>query len=294
MPAFRPSVRRAAVPLGTVLALATLPIGGAAAQLPRPTVARDTGAVPELVTDRPDYTESPLAVPFRSVQVEAGSTIDRTGGTVSSAVGEVLLRIGVVRRAELRIGLNSYTTTLHARPGDGTIGGLEDATVGAKVQLVDGPSRPSFAPTVAVLVGTSVPTGSAPLRHTMLEPEAKLALGWTLPGGWELSSNVNVASSACEGDGCTVAATASAPARLHRRTTETAASLSAGHDLGERVGAYAELFGGRPTVGAGWQYANTGVTLGVTPVLQLDLRGGVGIGSSRGDYFLGAGLSRRF
>jgi outer membrane putative beta-barrel porin/alpha-amylase len=41
-------------------------------------------------------------------------------------------------------------------------------------------------------------------------------------------------------------------------------------------------------------YANSGFTLGFTPNVQFDLRGGVGLNGSAPDYFVGAGLVRRW
>lgn len=103
------------------VAAGALLIGGAAAaQEPAP-----------LVTDRPDFTESTETVPAGRVQFEGGYTPLRSGGVDEHAIGEVLLRLGVSGRTELRLGLNSF---LVARvPGEPTSTGLEGASLGANM-----------------------------------------------------------------------------------------------------------------------------------------------------------------
>jgi len=68
-----------------------------------------------LITDRPDFTESTDAVPRGHLQLEAGYTftydrekLDRTRDHTSP---EILLRIGLVDRLELRLGWAGYSWT---------------------------------------------------------------------------------------------------------------------------------------------------------------------------------------
>ena len=58
----------------------------------------------ELVTDRPDETESATVVPRGLVQVETGYLFTRDSGMDSYAVPGTLARIGLGGRTELRIG----------------------------------------------------------------------------------------------------------------------------------------------------------------------------------------------
>lgn len=231
-----------------------------------------------LVTDRPNFTESPSVVGTRRLQLEAGHTFARSGGVTSSALGEVLLRLGVASRAELRVALNSYVRTGPV-PGVAERGpaGWEDASIGAKLALV--PEARGGVPALALLVGTSVPTGSAGLRREAPEPAAKLALAWDLGERWAVSSNLKYALRAAPGGA---------------RVGEPSASLSLGRALTPRLGSYLEAFAFRPRGAEGTEYVNGGVTALLSTDLQLDARVGSGIGRNGRDYFVGLGLARRW
>ena len=85
---------------------------------------------PDLVTDRPDQTESATVVLRGVVQVETGSLFARDDSVDVFEVPGTLFRIGLGARTELRVG--------HA----GVIGskgrhGAGDSAVGAKVNLIE-------------------------------------------------------------------------------------------------------------------------------------------------------------
>ena len=64
---------------------------------------------PELITDRPDQTESSSVVPLKSLQIETGFVLenDETDNTrqKSFAYNTTLLRYGLFDNMELRLGL---------------------------------------------------------------------------------------------------------------------------------------------------------------------------------------------
>lgn len=62
-----------------------------------------------LISDRPDFTESTSTVHPGEVQAEGRYTFSQVSDERSSAAGELLVRIGVTRRAELRLEPGSYT-----------------------------------------------------------------------------------------------------------------------------------------------------------------------------------------
>ena len=84
---------------------------------------------PELVTDRPDRTESATVVPRGLLQVETGYLFARDGGVDGHAAPGTLLRIGFGGRTEIRLG--------HAGllGGEGRRG-AGDSELGAKVNLI--------------------------------------------------------------------------------------------------------------------------------------------------------------
>ena len=227
-----------------------------------------------IVTDRPDFTESPVSVPRGAVQVEMGNTYERTDDVRTNTLGEALVRVGVPHGVELRFGLPSYVRAA----GPAALDGASDSNLGAKVELVSGARAAGLVPTTALIVGAGLPTGARAFRAGGVSPEAKLLVGWSLGESWALSSNLNVASVA-EGDA---------------RTGELAGSLSLGRSLSDRAGAYLEWFGARPDGARGSHYANGGVTWLLTAGQQLDVRAGTGLGGNRRDFFMGLGLSQRW
>lgn len=228
-----------------------------------------------LVTDRPDFTESTATVAPGRFQVEAGYTFTRSGELEAHTLGELLVRIGAQSWAELRLGLNSFTWV--DAPGL-DVSGLEDIEVGAKIGLLrPGPSASRSTPEIALLAGTTLPTGDDRLGQDELQPGGTLALAWSLSERLALGSNLGGAYLSEEGD----------------RFWELSGSAALGYGLTERLGAYLEVFGFVPEARANSSFFNGGFTFLVTPGVQADTRGGLRLDESGPDYFLGAGLSWR-
>lgn len=230
-----------------------------------------------LVTDRPDFTESALTVPKGSVQVEMGGTYSREDGVQSLSSGETLIRSGLTPRVELRLTAASYAVE---RSDVARAQGLEDTGIGFKFFIHDGGERRSIVPTVALIAGTSLPTGAAPFRSRRALPEAKLLGAWTVSDRIGFASNLNWARA--ESDGT-----------AH---DEYSGSGSFAFALTERVGAYAEYFafGERTASWSRREYVNGGLTFLVHPTLQLDARAGFRVDAPADGTFVGLGVSRRF
>lgn len=251
-----PAARAAAA-----LALAVVPAGASAqgADDPRP-----------LVGDRPDFTESAVAVAPGRVQVEAGYTFTRSGGTRVHDVGEGLVRVGLVPGAELRMGVESFAVV--DAPGPGSVSGVRDPSLGAKLALPE-PSSPAL-PKAALLVGTTLPVGSDALGAEGLRPGATLALGWEPADRLGLGANAGYTR---EEDG-------------GRRVDEVSASGAVSWQLTPAAGVFAEYFGLFRDVGRDENFLSGGATLALGPDLRLDARAGVGLDGPGPDYFVGAGV----
>jgi len=255
------------------LAAAQCSLGGAAWAQSRAPNKPTEPEVPPLITDRPDFTESPQTVPKGMVQIEAGVTFERAGSARQTTVGETLVRVAAGNRAEVRIGIPSY---LHVRDG-GRASGLDDAFLGAKFVLSSPRKRP-----LALLIGSTLPTGSRRVAPRKFSPEAVLATEFDLSKKVGLAVNAGVARPN-EGDGS---------------FGQIFGSASLGFDLSERVGAYLEAYAFNRTErdGNAQKFVNGGFTYSVNPNLQLDARLGFGLGNDTGgrDYFYGIGVSQRF
>lgn len=186
------------------------------------------------------------------------------------------MRVGVTPRTELRVGLGSFdirSTSL------GREVGFEAASLGAKVIIVQ--DAAGVMPNVSLLAASTLPTGDGPFRSSRAEPEAKVALGWSLTQRVAFTANVSDAL-LTEGP---------------ERYGEPAASGSLGVDLTSRLGSYFELFGFFPTAPgtSTSRYLNSGLTYGFGPNLQVDVRAGLGMNNVGGpDQFFGFGIGRRW
>ena len=227
---------------------------------------------PELVTDRPDRTESATVVPRGLLQVETGYLFAREGGVDSFAAPGTLFRIGLGGRTELRLG-HAGVVGAEGRRGAG------DSEVGAKVNLI--PQADGWRPELALLGGLSLPTGgdgfsSGGADPSFLvafahEPAPGVSLGYNAGAAWESSSD------------------------LQNRDAFVVYSLALGISLTDRLGAFLELFGDRQVTAevATGAAVDGGLTFLLTDVLQLDVAVGRGLREPADDLFVGTGVSLR-
>lgn len=228
---------------------------------------------PELVTDRPDQTESAAVVPRGLFQAETGYLFIRDGGVNGHAGPGTLFRIGLGARTELRLGHAGLVGT-----PDGH--GAGDGEIGAKINLV--PHADDRRTAFALLGAVSLPTGALGissggadasfLTAFARELGPRLSLGWNVGAAWE-----------------------SSPDRPGREAF-LVCSLALGVGLTDRLGAFLEIFGDRQVGGAASAAASvdTGLTLLLTDVVQFDVSAGRGLRGPADDLFVGTGLSLRW
>jgi hypothetical protein len=257
-------------------------IAALSALLAAPAGAFDLSGLPEpLITDRPDFTESPSSIPAGHFQLEGGATFSRVEEEDADSFGEVLVRIGLGNGLEARIGVPSYERIEF--PG-GSVSGFGDPSVSFKLRLTPDPPASGQAgrPEAALLLGASIPEGDEELSDGTWQPEARVALAWGLGPVLSLSSNVGYA----------YPEDPEAGRRFHQIFT----SLSLGLGLTDRLGAFVEGYGfSEETVGGSETgYMDTGLTWLVGNDLQLDVRAGRGFNDADPDWFVGAGAALRW
>ena len=229
-----------------------------------------------LVTDRPDFTESAIAVPFGSVQLESGATSERAGGATTISGPEALVRWSFVRGAELRIGLpNAVAIRTDAIPiGDAivpaqTLRGVSDASLGAKVELgaVAGWD-------LALIAEASIPLGDDAVGTTVASPLAILIAGRDV-GAVGLGTQAEV--------------------RWDRvlDQVELGGTAVVGTEVVPGVGAFGELAADLVEDRLGL-LGHAGLTVAVAPLVQLDLHAGVGLTDAAPDALVGVGVSARW
>jgi len=253
----------------------TLAVGAVLLAMRLPMTAWAAEAAPEMVTDRPDQTEStPLVTPGRW-QVEMGWTHAETASGAATLAGdalpETLLRVGLIAdRVELRL-IHAGWGMEALRPGGSLGSGLNDGAVGFKFGLL---KEAALRPDVSLNVHTSVPIGAKDRTSDRFDPDFRFLIAHSLPADFALSCNLGAAWS---------------PAASIEYT------LSLGVPLGGDWGGFVESFGDLPAAGgAGAHLVDGGITWGLRPNLQLDLAGGAGLSDSAEDWFGGVGISVRY
>jgi hypothetical protein len=239
------------------------------------TLGRVESPVPPIEADRPDFTESTETVPPGSVQAEGGYTYSRDESGANHSIGELLIRVPATSHAEARVAVNSYSIT---RTAGSVQQGFEDIGIGTKVRLIHHEER-SLIPNVSILALTTLPTGHRGIGSKVMQPTAKLALGWQLSERVSLQSNSNYTYASADGT----------------RFGQWANSASFGADLTPRLENFLEWFGTSPaSLGARRaDYLDAGAAMRFGTSLRFDARVGINTRTAK-DYFAGVGVSRRW
>lgn len=238
----------------------------------------------DLVTDRPDVTESAESVDAGRVQLEVGATWAEAGSEDVLAGPEALVRVGLERGWELRLAPGAWVD------GPGATSGRDDGSVGVKLELGGSPGGGA----AAVIVDSTVPTGDDEVGVDAWQPGALVSLAWDLPGlagrATSLGINLGVRSAVDDGPG---------GERFEQATWSAALGTTLGGSSWGSWGAFGELFGtsrdspdGDPVTGA-----DVGVTLLLSPDLQLDTALGTLLDGGTGEddeWFVTVGLSYRW
>ena len=225
----------------------------------------------ELVTDRPDFTESALVVPARTIQIESGAAFVKFNTVEERSFPVALARIGIGQHAEVRVGFSGWTTVeVH----DLTETYVNDMILEAKYQL----TQANATLPLAILLVSTLPTGDDKISAGDPEMGVKLAGAYDLNDRIGLGVNLGAISVKSNGD----------------RQISSLASLAMGIGLSDQVSAFIELYAefseNRP-----WQpVADGGFTVLLSPLVQLDLYVGKGLNDQAPEYILGAGFSIRF
>jgi hypothetical protein len=260
------------------LVVALIPIV-AQAQDGSPRRASDPGAaaIPEMVPDRPDFTESATVIPRGALQFESGLHYegDTASGIDSRAMSTptALLRIGMGRRSELRVsgdGLLSNSVE-HVRTS-----GYSDVAVGAKFKLFD---QRQIGVDLAVLPLVSLPVGTEAFTSGGADPTIKIAWERELPAGFGLSGNINAASISEQG----------------QRFRQHALSASLEHDLFMGYSSFVEVYGlSRMSLDDGNGITiNAGLSHPMGENQQFDVEAGHGLSAAAPDWFVGFGFAIR-
>jgi hypothetical protein len=226
---------------------------------------------PELLTDRPDFTETSFVVPRRALQIEGGFTYaDGSRGEHTFNAPELLLRYGLAPRTELRLGLPDY---VRVRGNGQRVGQIGDTYLGVKQQL--GPPGARYG--LALIPAVMLPTGGSRLTSNHVDPEMVVAWSRDLSKNWSVGGDLGYAWPTEEG----------------RRNETFFPTVSFGHALSDRWDTFFEWAAEFPARGGDVQLLHHGYTYALRSNSQLDVHFGVGLTRAAPDFLIGAGFAFR-
>jgi hypothetical protein len=240
------------------------------------------GQAEPLVADRPGEAENTSIVPQGAIQLEGGFKFERqTGGddpdTDTTTVPELLLRIGILPVAELRLSADGFVHEDRAGASNRSSG--SDLELGAKLRCFD---QDGLRPTTALLAALSFPTGGRAVTSDGFDPRGSLLLNWELGERFGLDANLGFAGPTQGVDDS-------------RRVFELKPALSLEASITQRASAFVEYFSTlRPSGGEDEHSIDSGLTYLLSDAIQLDLSAGVGLNRVAPDFFIGAGVAWRW
>ncbi|MBZ5723368.1 MAG: transporter [Acidobacteriia bacterium] len=225
---------------------------------------------PEIVTDRPDVTESGVVVPLGSLQFENGFAWTRDHGRDTLDLSETLIRLGLWRRTEIRFVTPNYISATDGRPDPS---GFDDVGVSVKHQLGPLPGRFDLA----VIVGASLPTGAHDVSTHAFDPFLKFGWSRDLADGWSLGGMQSLFYATEDG----------------RRNPTWEPTFYLEREITKRPDAFVEYAGDYPRTGGARQLLHCGAAYRPTPRHQVDFHFGFGLSHAAPNRFFAAGYSFR-
>lgn len=252
----------------------------------------------EMVTDRPDQTESSSTVPRLSLQWESGfswqyhkvqAPLDQEVKMNDISINSSLLRFGILERFELRLGWDYLYTIRKVYSGNeltskNSAGEFESFYLGAKIKLAD---ENGFVPELALLGHTTLYAESELLAEESFQPDLTVAGSWTLSPASGLGVNLGLQWAGFNDGG-----------------PDIFYSMVVGFSHGEKLSSFWEIYGFRyknnpdiiPYESSDKRddfQADFGFTYLLRENFQLDLSVGAGFSEISPDFFISTGFSWR-
>lgn len=233
--------------------------------------------IPEMITDRPDMTESAFTVNKGLLQTELGTYWetfeDKQISTTYFSHISALFRYGISENTEIRFGAEHLATRVQVPVKNTENNGFAPAMLGLKTVLLDAEEAPVQMALLAHVVINKL--ASEPFESTGLSPELFLAVERGLSDRLSLGMNIGAAWDDAQ------------PYPLGFF------SVALGFDAGEKTGLFIEYFQEFRKQDHPSPKIDGGITWSLLPNLQLDASGGYFLYGEMG-YFLSFGVSFRY
>ena len=228
----------------------------------------------EIATDRPDQANTPELLPKSSLQIETGFIAEKNEGGaldyINYSYNNTLLRFGVNENFEARfatgyLGVRTIPDQSDAHRGFAPI------SVGTKIRLAD---EKGHWPQAALITHVTLKTGAGEFRPAFTSTDVTLAVARSFRSNTTLTLNGGI--------------------KLNEQSAEaiTVYSLSVAYEVTSQLGLFLETYGFLPEAHRASHLIDAGITLKVTPRIQFDASGGIGLKNSN-TLFISTGVSAR-
>lgn len=239
----------------------------------------------QIITDRPDQTESPISVPRGSIQVETGLLFQRAeteeGVSIHRRVYPTsLFRIGLLKKVEFRVVSEIASYKIQNAEGenpakvlDEVYSGTEDLQIGIKYQLTSIESKL----VVGLITHLSLPTGSKDVSFNDYGTMTRLSAAYDLDDKRSLGVNLGYFNSDLDWK----------DQATNRQLGAFTYTLSYGQSIGGRIGVYVELFGEYLEFNQWLNHMDAGMTYLLKDNLQFDYSIGWGLNNQMNYHSIG-------
>lgn len=231
----------------------------------------------ELITDRPDQTESAVTVGAGRLQIETGFLYqyDKNNGLTQEdfVYNSSLLRLGLLNNMELRLGFELGDKRVKNTNNEQSITDnfWAPVTLGLKTEITE---QKGLLPEMAILTTFILnDLGDESFSGMYTGFDFRLAAAHQISDNFGLGYNFGTEWSG------------GAPAPIYFY------SVAAGFSLTPSLGYFIEPYGYISPTGPPEHMLDSGVTLLILNNLQFDLGGGIGLSEAAPDYFIITGLS---
>jgi hypothetical protein len=225
----------------------------------------------EIVTDRPDQTESSTTIPLKSFQFESGLLLGNYNFANSSEqlllIPTTLLRYGLTKEIELR--LVEQLISIHNKQTSEDNFGLSDLELGAKIQILKKPANHTEIAFISHLV---LPTGAISITNEHLGTVNKLAISHVITDFIDLGYNVGYNYFGNEKGYLTY-------------------SAALGLGITKRIGAYFETYGEVVEFNDWISNFDSGITYLIKDNMQLDFSFGFGLNQKMNYFSVGYSMN---
>lgn len=227
----------------------------------------------ELITDRPDQTESAAVVPKNSLQIEAGivyEILEMNDASIENwDFPSALFRYGLLNILELRLGTSINSGTTNLSDTSESYKGMTDIELGAKIAIIDGNG---ILPQTAVIVYYNTLSGTSYVSSDEHSYGALVSLAKDINNN--VSTGINVSWEGYE----------------KSNSSMIKYSFVLGVSLGEKAGLYLENYGHSIEDEFRTSF-DAGITYLISENVQYDFSFGTGINHQMN--FISTGISIR-